>query len=191
MESGESRWTEGIKNQASRLAALTEKLVILSKMEEGDIRLTMGNFSLSEAFFEQCEQYKSQAVSKNVRFDVNVSENIMCHGNAGEIGRFISLMLDNAFRYCNADGYVRVEVQKLPAFIEIKFENSTDGVEKGNLDIWFERFYRRDKSRNSDTGGSGIGLSVAKAIVKAHGGHIHAFSDDGKRVVFIAKIQYH
>ena len=191
MESGESQWTEGIKNQASRLATLTEKLVILSKMEEGDIKLTMGNFSLSEAFFEQCEQYKSQAVSKNVRFDVNVSENVTCHGNAGEIGRFISLMLDNAFRYCNVGGYVRVEVQKLPTFIEMRFENSTDGVEKGNLDIWFERFYRRDKSRNSGTGGSGIGLSVAKAIVKAHGGHIHAFSDDGERVVFVAKIQYH
>ncbi len=191
MEAGESQWTSGIKSQVSRLASLTEKLVILSKMEEDGIKLAMNDFSLSEAFYEQCEQYKSQAVSKNVRFDINVPESIRCHGNAGEIGRFISLMLDNAFRYCDVGGYVKVEVQKLPAFIEMRFENSTDGVEKGNLDIWFERFYRRDASRNSDTGGSGIGLSVAKAIIRAHGGNIHATSDDGKRVVFVAKILYH
>lgn len=64
--------------------------------------------------------------------------------------------------------------------------NETDMVSKGDLDILFERFYRTDASRNSETGGSGIGLSVAKAIVQMHKGRIHAASIDGKQITFTA-----
>ena len=62
----------------------------------------------------------------------------------------------------------------------LTFENESDTISEGNLDILFDRFYRTDASRNSATGGSGIGLSVAKSIVSLHGGTIHAVSDDGQ-----------
>lgn len=61
------------------------------------------------------------------------------------------------------------------------FENESDTISEGNLDILFDRFYRTDASRNSAPGGSGIGLSVAKSIVTLHGGTTHAKSDDGKK----------
>lgn len=67
--------------------------------------------------------------------------------------------------------------------------NTTDGVPKGNLDVLFERFYRLDKSRNSNTGGHGVGLSVAKSIVTLHKGKITAFSPDGRNIVFTATVQ--
>ena len=57
--------------------------------------------------------------------------------------------------------------------------NKADNVKQGDNDILFERFYRTDASRNSETGGSGIGLSVARSIVESFGGKIHAYSDDG------------
>ena len=187
MENGESQWTSGIKSQVSKLASLTEKLVILSKMEEG-IKLDMNEFSLSEAVFDTCEQYRSMAVSADVRFEVNVPENVLMIGNEGEIRRCITLLLDNAFRYVGGEGMIKVGIQKLPSGVEMRFENSTDGVEKGSLDRWFDRFYRTDLSRNSATGGSGIGLSVVKAIVLAHGGSLHARSEDGINVEFLINI---
>ncbi len=187
MESGESQWTEGIKSQVSKLASLTEKLVILSKMEEG-IKLEMKEFSLSEALYDTCEQYKSIAMSKGIRIDLAISENVQMIGNEGEMRRCITLMLDNAFRYANEGGFVSVRAQKLPNGVEMRFSNSTEGVEKGSLDRWFDRFYRTDLSRNSDTGGSGIGLSVVKAIVLAHGGNVHAHSNDGMTVEFVISI---
>ena len=187
MENGESQWISGIKSQVSKLASLTEKLVILSKMEEG-IRLEMNEFSLSEAFFDTCDQYKSIAMSKDIRFDLEISENVRIIGNENEIRRCISLLLDNAFRYVNEGGYVSVKVQSLASGAEIKFRNSTGGVEKGSLDNWFGRFYRTDLSRNSDTGGSGIGLSVVQAIVLAHGGSVKAYSSDGIDVEFTINI---
>ena len=62
----------------------------------------------------------------------------------------------------------------------LKIWNTVDDIPKGNLDILFERFYRLDSSRNSQTGGSGIGLSIVKSIAEAHKGKVHAKSDDGK-----------
>ena len=187
MENGESQWLSGIKSQVSKLASLTEKLVILSKMEEG-VKLVMDEFSLSEAFFDTSDQYKSIAMSKGITFDTDVPEGILTIGNEVEIRRCITLLLDNAFRYVNDGGTVSVKMRKLQSGVELRFSNSTNGVDKGSLDRWFDRFYRTDLSRNSDTGGSGIGLSVVKAIVNAHGGSVHASSEDGSTVEFVISI---
>ena len=187
MENGDSQWTDGIKNQVAKLASLTEKLVILSKMEEG-AKLEMNEFSLSEALFDTCDQYKSIAMSAGVTFNVVIAENITMMGNEGEIRRCASLLLDNAFRYVSKGGTVEIRAQKLANGVEVRFRNSTDGVEKGSLDRWFDRFYRTDLSRNSSTGGSGIGLSVVKAIVNAHGGTVKAQSPDGIKVEFTINI---
>ncbi|MBO7525275.1 MAG: two-component sensor histidine kinase, partial [Clostridia bacterium] len=67
---------------------------------------------------------------------------------------------------------------------KIVVSNTTDGVDAKNLDKLFDRFYRADKSRNSETGGNGIGLSVAKSIVNIHKGKISVRSDDGKNIAF-------
>ena len=181
MENGESQWVSGIKNQVAKLASLTEKLVILSKMEEG-AKLEMSSFSISDAIFDTADQYKSIAMSEGVRFDISVSDGITVVGNEGEIRRCVSLLLDNAFRYVDNGGRVELSLQKASGGAEIKVTNTTPGVDKGSLDRWFDRFYRTDLSRNSDTGGSGIGLSVVKAIVLAHGGAVKAHSTDGVKV---------
>ena len=187
MENGESQWTEGIKSQVSKLASLTEKLVILSKMEEG-IKLEMIDFSVSEALYEVSDQYKSIAMSRGVSFNLNIDDGARINGNEVEIRRCLTLLLDNAFRYVNEGGVVDVSAHKVVNGVELKFTNTTSGVQKGSLDRWFDRFYRTDLSRNSDTGGSGIGLSVVQAIVQAHGGSIHAYSDDGETVEFTVNL---
>lgn len=77
--------------------------------------------------------------------------------------------------------YFRLEKKGKKAVFSVS--NLTDNISQGDLNILFERFYRTDSSRSSDTGGSGIGLSVAKAIVNAHKGKIQAYSVDGKSIV--------
>ena len=98
------------------------------------------------------------------------------------------MLLDNAFRYVNERGTVSVKAESVAGKVEMRFSNSTDKTEKGSLDKWFDRFYRTDLSRNSDTGGSGIGLSVVKAIILAHGGSVKAHSHDGETVEFVINI---
>ena len=187
LESGESQWLTGIKSQVSKLASLTEKLVILSKMEEG-IKLEMSEFLLSDALFDTCGQYKSIAMSKGVSFELDISEGLTMLGNEVEIRRCLSLLLDNAFRYVSESGWIRVSAKKNAGNVEIKISNSASGIDKGSHDRWFDRFYRTDLSRNSDTGGSGIGLSVVQAIVHAHGGTVRAHSEGEDEVEFTINI---
>ena len=73
--------------------------------------------------------------------------------------------------------------------IHIEVSNKAEGLSNGNYDVLFERFYRMDSSRNSETGGMGIGLSVAKAIVLSHKGKITAFSDDGKTLKIVVEFR--
>ena len=92
----------------------------------------------------------------------------------------MGILTDNAIKYSVKGSIIRVSLEKKGKKIYIRFYNEADNVVKGRLDVLFERFYRTDASRNSKTGGSGIGLSVAKAIVTAHKGKITAESEDGK-----------
>ena len=72
--------------------------------------------------------------------------------------------------------------------LKLTVKNNADGIEAGDHDILFERFYRADKSRNSKTGGHGIGLSVVRAIAEAHRGSAHAKSPDGKTMEFTIRL---
>lgn len=81
------------------------------------------------------------------------------------------------------NGEIFISLVKKGRKVVFKVSNESEMIQKGNMDILFERFYRTDASRNSETGGSGIGLSVAKAIVEVHNGKIHAESADGKILV--------
>ena len=93
-------------------------------------------------------------------------------------------MLDNAVKYSEEGGEIELTLKQTGKHPELIFKNSTSGVKKGRLDIFFERFYREDNSRNSSSEGFGVGLSVAEAIVRAHKGKIGAQSPDGKTVIF-------
>ncbi|MBR6788547.1 MAG: GHKL domain-containing protein, partial [Clostridia bacterium] len=93
------------------------------------------------------------------------------------------LLLDNAIKYSSHGGEIRLTMSSGKTK-EIILTNPVDQIQQGNLSYLFDRFYRADSSRNSEGGGHGIGLSVAKAIVTAHKGKITAQSQDGKSIKF-------
>ena len=85
--------------------------------------------------------------------------------------------MDNAVKYSKS--YVNVSLKKNNGKCILLVENDTNGIEKGNLDKVFERFYRLDESRNNEIKGFGIVLSIAKSIADSHGAKINASSEDG------------
>lgn len=87
-------------------------------------------------------------------------------------------------KYTEEQGKIEVQLKNNGRHRELIVKNTVEEISKGRQDILFERFYRRDSSRNSQSGGYGIGLSVAKAIVTAHKGKITAFSEDGTSIQF-------
>lgn len=184
MENGENEWTASIRNQVKRLASLTEKLVFLSRMDEENTSLTMTDFSLSDAVLETSQPFATVASRQHKELTINIEPNITFNGNEPSIRQLISLLLDNAIKYSTENGSICISLHASGRNKIITVENTTAGLTPGKLDILFERFYRTDVSRNSSTGGYGIGLSAAKAIVTAHKGKITAKSEDGTSILF-------
>jgi signal transduction histidine kinase len=185
MTNGESEWTDDIKKQIVRLTSLTDKLVFLSRMEEANLKLDFVQFNISEVIEEMCQPYCAVAEKRGIELKTDIEKDVTISGNEQALGQAIALLMDNAVKYACDDGVISVTLKKRGKGCVLYFKNDADGVEKGDNSNLFERFYRGDKSRNSATGGNGIGLSVVKAIIDAHNGKITANSADGKSIEFV------
>ena len=184
METGETEWTQSIQKQIARLNSLTEKLVMLSRMDEESYKPTTARFDLSGAVSETVQSFEAVAQHKNKSYTADIEAGLSFDGDETAIRQLVSLLIDNAMKYSDDAGNIEVSLKRSGKNTVLKVANTVESIPKGNNDVLFERFYRADASRNSGTGGHGIGLSVAKAIVQAHKGKISAVSPDGKSIVF-------
>lgn len=180
MMSGENKWTKSTKNQVKRLASLAGQLITLSKMDEGDGMADKMRFSMTDAVIDTTSFFESVAETKGRKLVCDIEENLYFVGEEKRIREMFGIFLDNAVKYSTEGSEIHVSLERKGRKIIYQISNETDQIAKGNQDMLFERFYRSDASRNSATGGSGIGLSVAKAVAEAHHGKLTAESKDGK-----------
>ena len=181
MEYGENEWLEGIQAQVKRLAGLTNDLVYLSRMEETEEKLQMIEFPFSDVVSETAQAFQGIAQAAGKQFQCRVEPMLSLNGNEKSIRQLVNILLDNAMKYSPEGGKVALSIERQGRYIQLSVWNNTiAAVEKQNLSHIFERFYRLDSSRSTQTGGYGIGLSVAKAIVSAHNGKISATTQDGR-----------
>jgi len=180
MELGENEWLEDIQKQAKRLTALTNDLVMLSRMEEAGNTMQMIEFPFSDVVSETALSFQALAQTQEKDFLCRIQPMLTLRGNERAIGQLVSILLDNALKYSPVHGTVSLTAEKQNRTLCLSVYNTTASeMKKENLPLLFDRFYRMDPSRNSQTGGYGIGLSVAQAIVAAHNGKIQASTDDG------------
>jgi signal transduction histidine kinase len=105
--------------------------------------------------------------------------------DAARIGRVLNNLVGNALRHTAAGGSVEVSARRLGAHVEVSITDTGEGIRAGDLAHVFEQFYRGEKSRSRATGGAGLGLAIARGIVRAHGGEIRVESEVGKGTGFI------
>lgn len=179
MDNGESQWTKSIRNQVHRLTVMTQQLITLSKLDEGEVNGVKTKFSLSDALIDCVEPFETPAMMQNKNIETDIADGIMLNGEEKTIRQLFDILLDNAVKYSTPDSTIRVHLYTKGNKTILTVWNKTEPIPQGNLDQVFDRFYRLDEARNSEKGGSGIGLSVAKAVVTAHKGKISAFSEDG------------
>lgn len=175
IESGESEWTQSIHEQVARLTALTERLVFLARMDEGSAGFTMTSIDLSEAVDKAAAPFESVAVSRGKRLSTSIACGVRAHADAAAVAQVVELLLDNATRYASEGSVIELSLRAVSRVqgkgaTELVVSNAVDELPEGDLDRLFDRFYRADVSRSSKTGGSGVGLSVVRAIAEAHGG---------------------
>lgn len=187
MEFGENEWLTDIQKQAKRLTALTNDLVYLSRMEESDNSMPMIEFPFSDIVSETAASFQTLAQTQGKEFQCRIQPMLSLVGNEKAMIQLVNILLDNAMKYSPNHGTVSLSLEKHGKTIQLSVFNTTENtIPKEAVNLLFERFYRIDPSRNSQTGGYGIGLSVAKAIVSAHNGKIQAKSDDGHSLQIIA-----
>ncbi len=184
VEYGKNEWSDTVTKQIKKLNDLTEKLVFLSRMDEENANIPMAEFNLSQTITEVAEPFNSIAKTQQKDFTVSIEPNINYVGDTSLIGQLASVLLENAFKYSTEKGSVDLSLVKRGVNIKLIVGNTAKNIDKNNLDKLFDRFYRPDIARNSEMGGNGIGLSIAKSIVNIHKGEITARSDDGNYIVF-------
>lgn len=181
MEVGDdNEWLKDIRKQTVKLKELTNNLIYLSRMEENQENVVMIDFPISDIVEETASSFQALAVTQEKTFDCEIEPMLTCHGNEQNIQRLLEILLDNAIKYSNPGGHISVELKKYGKGISLSVYNTAEYVSRENISHIFERFYRLDESRNSKTGGYGIGLSIASAIVQAHKGKITAETKDEK-----------
>ncbi len=181
-------WTKSIRNQTKRMTDLVNNMLTLSRMEEDRVKQIFSDVNLSEIVKENADTYTAVAQSQGKKYDMTIEEHIHMTGDHKSLAQLCTLLLDNAMKYADDHGSIHVNLSKDQKKIRLEVSNTCDQVPEGDLNRLFDRFYRADSSRNRETGGYGIGLSVAKAICQSHGGSITALRDGDRIIRFVATL---
>lgn len=180
MDYGENEWISDIQNQTKRLAELTNSLIFLAKMEEEQTKIPMLEFPISDMVEETVETFQALAKVQNKTLTSDIEPMLSLKGDEKAIRRLITILLDNAVKYSGEEGKISLTLKKQKNHIHLSVWNTTEQISKEQIAHLFDRFYRTDESRNSETGGYGLGLSIASATMRAHKGRISAETEDGK-----------
>ena len=124
--------------------------------------------------------FKAPALTKKTDMFINIQPDIIIKGESRAVERLVNILIDNALKYSPCESIVSIDCRRENRYVNLHIVNSSAApINKDELLHVFDRFYRTDTSRSSATGGHGIGLSAAKAIVAAHKGKIEAWTPDG------------
>ena len=180
MDFGENEWLKDIRSQTKRLADLTNAMIFLSRMEEGLKNEIAAEFSLSDMAEDMVSAFQAPAKVNEKVLTANIAPMIFMKGDEKAVRSLLTILLDNAIKYSDEKGNISLSLEKQKNRICLTVFNSAEHISKEQLSHLFDRFYRTDDSRNSQTGGYGLGLSIAAATVAAHKGKITAETKDEK-----------
>lgn len=177
------RYIKTIYNKASDMEKLINELTVYSGIDNNRIPYHFHKILVGEYFRDCIEEVGMDLENKNFKLDyVNlVSPDTMIIADPEQMKRVVNNIISNSIKYMDKlNGEINIRILDEVDSIRVEIEDNGKGIAQKDLQNIFERFYRTDASRNSGTGGSGIGLSIVKKIIQDHGGYIWATSKEGE-----------
>ncbi len=176
-EPNQEKWIENIRYEVDRMIRLTASLLNLSGYGgEEDFALV----NLSDICSFSALSFEAPAFEKGIEVISNIGDNIKLLGNREQLEQLVAILMDNAIKYNCSGGFVKITLAKCGRHTELSVENTGESIKESDKSEIFERFYRGDKARAGE--GFGLGLSIAREIVKTHKGRI--FVKSGETTVF-------
>ena len=181
-ELGRNEWLEDIRAEGHRMSELVNRLVELSRMDEAEHALHFSEFNLSELVSDRASEFDTLAQKRGKELITELDGDVPYLGDEALLHRLVGILLDNAVKYCDEGGRIHITLRRDKRIV-LTVENTYADVERIELSRLFDRFYRADRARTF-TGGYGIGLSMARAIVEKHRGRITAYKKDATHIGF-------
>ncbi|HBF39999.1 MAG TPA: two-component sensor histidine kinase [Firmicutes bacterium] len=170
-------------DEVNRISRMVKDLERLTKFESSRLILDVNEFDLGDLIRQLMINFQSEAVRKGIRLVYNENQ-IFIRADKDKMSQLLINLIANSLKYTSSGGLIELRCQESAENTTITVCDTGSGIAPKDLPFVFERFYRADKSRNRLTGGSGIGLTIVKAIVEAHEGTITVKSEVGKGTEF-------
>ena len=176
-------------NETKRLTKLTKDLMTLARADERNIELKKEKTDLDELIDGLSKPYIEMAELQNKKMTLNLQYNEEAFIDTNKFYQVMVILLDNAIKYTEDGDTIEVATYSKDGKCIIEVKDTGIGISEEAIKYIFDRFYREDKARNRETGGSGLGLSIADVIIKAHNGTIKASHNKPKGTVFTIRLQ--
>lgn len=183
LHQGESKWTRNIRAQTARLTGLMENLLTLARMDEARLPAAQP-VDLSGTARESVQAFQEAAAARGLTLTGQIAPDVVLQTSREHMVQLLTVLLDNGVKYTESGGTVSLTLTKEGSAIRLQVRNSPTQVPEGDLSRLFDRFGRGDPARSQKTGGYGIGLSAAQAIVQAWQGTITAQAEGADTMVF-------
>jgi|ADurb_H2B_03_Slu_FD_contig_21_3348801_length_1751_multi_14_in_0_out_0_1 signal transduction histidine kinase len=177
-EIGENKYLGYIQSESLRMNALVNNLLTLAKLDATKNKGIRAEFDLSKAVLSSALTFESTAFEAGQQYQLDIEEGIRYTGEAEKIRQVVGILIDNAIKHADDHGRVDVSLRRQSGRIRLEVFNTGQAIPEKEQDKIFERFYRSDESRSKQTGGYGLGLAIAKAVVAEHQGKIWTESGD-------------
>ena len=174
----DKKWITNIKSESDRMNKLVKDLLDLAKLENNK-EMVLNEENISKIVESSVLTFESLFYDQDIKLKYDIKENLKCKCNQDSIKELISILIDNAIKYSDKKGNVKINLYKDNNDIILEVINKGVAIKEEDKEKIFDRFYKVDSSRNRKSNNYGLGLSIAKKIVELHNGTIEANSKDG------------
>lgn len=177
-----------VLEETEHMSHMAEGLFAISRLDAGEAKMQHAKLDLAEVVNSTAEQMQLLAEEKQLALDIDAKMAVIVEGDQTRLKQMVVNLLDNAIKYTPRGGSISIQVFASNTKAHLEIQDNGEGIGEEALPHVFERFYRADKVRSREAGGAGLGLSIVRSIIMAHGGTVDITSAEGKGTTVIVAL---